>query len=123
LKLWGKPYNSAVPKTPPLKRTMGFVGILVIWLSSSLCLYLLLAFIRVLHKLWWTPIRIQYQMGSQGIKGPSYRLFHGSNKELLNLKKEAMSTPLGLSHDIRSKAQPHIHSWVNKYGNKNDADW
>ena len=97
---------------------MAVVGILVICLSSSLCLYFLLALIRVLHTLWWTPIRIQYQMGSQGIKGPSYRLFNGSTKEILNLKKEAMSRPLGLSHDILSKAQPHIHSWINKYGNK-----
>lgn len=61
-------------------------------------------------------------MGSQGIKGPSYRLFNGSTKEILNLKKEAMSRPLGLSHDILSKAQPHIHSWINKYG-KNYLQW
>ena len=97
---------------------MGAIGILVICVSSSLCLYFLLALIRVLFKLCWTPIRMQFLMSSQGIKGPSYRSFHGSTKEILNMKKEAMSRPMDLSHDIVSKVQPHIHSWINKYGKK-----
>ena len=92
------------------------VEILVISLTSSLCLYFLLTLIRGLHKLWWTPIHMRNQLNSQGIKGPSYRSFHGSTKEILNMKKEAMSRPMDLSHDIVSKVQPHIHSWVNKYG-------
>ena len=100
------------------KRKMGAIGILVICVSSSLCLYFLLALIRVLFKLCWTPIRMQFLMGSQGIKGPSYRSFHGSTKEILNMKKEAMSRTMDLSHDIVSKVQPHIHSWINKYGKK-----
>ena len=97
---------------------MGAIGVLVICVSSSLCLYILLALIRVLLKLCWTPIRMQFLMGSQGIKGPSYRSFHGSTKEILNMKKEGMSRPMDLSHDIVSKVQPHIHSWVHKYGKK-----
>ncbi|KAM3707070.1 hypothetical protein ACJW30_03G198400 [Castanea mollissima] len=101
---------------------MGVFRILVICVSSSLCLYFLLALIRVLLKLCWTPIRMQYLMGSQGIKGFSYRSFHGSTKEIMNMKKEAMSRSMDLSHDILSKAQPHIHSWVNKYG-KNFLQW
>ncbi|KAK7822137.1 cytochrome p450 cyp749a22 [Quercus suber] len=82
---------------------MGAIGILVICVSSSVCLYFLLALIRVLLKLCWTPIRMQFLMGSQGIKGPSYRSFHGSTKEILNMKKEAMSRPMDLSHDIVSR--------------------
>ncbi|KAM4121311.1 hypothetical protein ACJW30_03G198500 [Castanea mollissima] len=101
---------------------MGALGILVICVSSSLCLYFLSALIRVLLKLCWTPIRMQYLMGSQGIKGPSYRSFHGSTKEIMNMKKEAMSRSMDLSHDILYKIQPHIHSWVNKYG-KNFLQW
>ncbi|XP_065622463.1 cytochrome P450 CYP749A22 [Quercus suber] len=101
---------------------MGAVEILVISLTSSLCLYFLLTLIRGLHKLWWTPIHMKNQLSSQGIKGPSYRFFHGSTKEIFNMKKEAMSRPMNLSHDIFSTILPHVHSWVDKYGN-NYLQW
>ncbi|KAK4598908.1 hypothetical protein RGQ29_016096 [Quercus rubra] len=89
---------------------MGVVEILVISLTSSLCLYFLLTLIRGLHKLWWTPIHMKNQLSSRGIKGPSYRFFHGSTKEIINMKKEAMSRPMNLSHDIFSTILPHVHS-------------
>ena len=95
---------------------MGAIGIFAIFLSSSLCLYFVLALIRLVHKLWWNPIRIQHQMRLQGITGPSYRFLHGSNNDILNMKNEAKNRPMGLSHDMMPKVQPHIHSWVNKYG-------
>ncbi|KAM3707056.1 hypothetical protein ACJW31_03G196000 [Castanea mollissima] len=98
------------------------IGILSICLSCSLCLYLVLALIRQLNKLWWTPIRIQHQMHSQGINGPPYKFFYGSNKDISNMKKEAMVKPMDLSHDILYKAQPHIHAWIKKYG-KNFLLW
>ncbi|XP_050270651.1 cytochrome P450 CYP749A22-like [Quercus robur] len=101
---------------------MGAVRIFAIFFSSSLCLYIVLALIRVVHKLWWTPIRIQHQMRSQGITGLPYRFVGGSTKEILNMKKEALSRPMGLSHDLLSRVQPHVHSWVNKYG-KNFLQW
>ena len=97
---------------------MGAIGIFAIFLSSSLCLYFVLALIRLVHKLWWNPIRIQHQMRLQGITGPSYRFLHGSNNDILNMKNEAKNRPMGLSHDMMPKVQPHIHSWVNKYGNQ-----
>ena len=59
-------------------------------------------------------------MRLQGITGPSYRFLHGSNNEILNMKSEAKNRPMGLSHDMMSKVQPHIHSWVNKYGNQKE---
>ncbi|XP_050277585.1 cytochrome P450 CYP749A22-like isoform X3 [Quercus robur] len=98
------------------------VEILVIGLTSSLCLYFLLTLIRGLHKLWWTPIHMRNQLSSQGIKGPSYRFFHGSTKEISNMRKEAISRPMNLSHDIFSRILPHVHSWVDKYG-KNYLQW
>ncbi|XP_004295658.1 PREDICTED: secologanin synthase-like [Fragaria vesca subsp. vesca] len=55
-------------------------------------------------------------MGLQGIKGPSYRLVHGNAKEILNMKKEAMSRSKGLSHDIFPALQPQYHSWFKTYG-------
>ena len=96
------------------------VRIFAIFFSSSLCLYIVLALIRVVHKLWWAPIRIQHQMRSQGITGLPYRFVGGSTKEILNMKKEALSRPMGLSHDLLSRVQPHVHSWVNKYGNQKE---
>ena len=89
---------------------MGAVEILVISLTSSLCLYFLLTLIRGLHKLWWTPIHMKNQLSSQGIKGPSYKFFHGSTKEIINMKKEAMSRPMNLSHDIFSTILPHAQA-------------
>lgn len=97
---------------------MGAIEIFAIFLSSSLCLYFFLALIRLVNKLWWTPIRIQHQMRSQGITGPSYRFVCGSTKKILNMRNEATSRPMDLSNDILSKVQPHVHSWINKYGNQ-----
>ncbi|KAK7859878.1 cytochrome p450 cyp749a22 [Quercus suber] len=98
------------------KEKIGAVEILVISLTSSLCLYFLLTLIWGLHKLWWTPIHIKNQLSSQEKKGPSYRFFHGSTKEIFNMIKEAMSRPMNLSHDIFPTILPHVHSWVDKYG-------
>ena len=96
---------------------MGAVGIFAIFLSSSLCLYFVLALIRLVNKLWWTPIRIQHQMRSQGIAGP-YRFVCGSTKKIFNMKNEAKCRPMDLSNDKMSKVQPHVHSWINIYGNQ-----
>ncbi|VVA24216.1 Hypothetical predicted protein [Prunus dulcis] len=101
---------------------MTALGGLIIILPSFLCLLLVLAFIKILHKLWWTPIRIKKLMALQGIKGPSYRFIYGNTKEISNMKKEVMGRPQILSHDILSVVQPHIHSWTKIYG-KNYLQW
>ncbi|KAB2603877.1 cytochrome P450 CYP749A22-like [Pyrus ussuriensis x Pyrus communis] len=95
---------------------MKSVGGTVIVLSSLLCLLLLLALIKIFHKLWWTPIRIQNLVALQGIKGPSYRFVHGNTKEISSMQEEAMRRPKSLSHDIFSQVQPHIHLWTKTYG-------
>lgn len=91
---------------------------MVIYLSSCLCLLFLLFVIKLLNKIWWTPIRIQSQMRSQGIKGPSYKFFHGNNKEITNMKNEMImsSSPMQLSHQIFPITEPHIYSWIKLYG-------
>ncbi|PPS05164.1 hypothetical protein GOBAR_AA15486 [Gossypium barbadense] len=38
------------------------------------------------------------------------------------MRKEAMSKPKALTHDIFPKTQPHIYSWIKKYG-KNFVYW
>ena len=86
-------------------------------LSSLLCVFLVFVLIKILHKLWWTPTRIQKMMKAQGIKGPPYRLIHGNTKEISDMKKEVMRRPKNLSHDIVSGVVPHIHSWSQIYGN------
>ncbi|KAH7515808.1 hypothetical protein FEM48_Zijuj10G0065600 [Ziziphus jujuba var. spinosa] len=90
--------------------------------SSFLVLLLVLTLIKIFHKLWWFPIRVQYFMRSQGIKGPSYRFIYGNTKEMLSMKQEAMATPMGLSHAIFPKVLPDIDFWVNIYG-KNYLQW
>lgn len=87
-------------------------------LLGLLLLFLCLALLRVVYKLWWEPIRVQRMMAAQGIKGPPYSFLHGSNKEIIRMRKEAMERPMDyyLSHDILPRIQPHIHTWINTYG-------
>ncbi|KAK9003503.1 hypothetical protein V6N11_061062 [Hibiscus sabdariffa] len=86
------------------------------------CSFFLLAVIKFLYDYLWLPLRIQHILNSQGIKGPPYRLIHGNSKEVVKMKKEALSKPMGLTHDIFPKLQPHHYSWTNKYG-KNYLFW
>ncbi|KAA8532860.1 hypothetical protein F0562_033023 [Nyssa sinensis] len=61
-------------------------------------------------------------MKSQGIKGPSYRFIYGNIQEVMNMRMESMSRPMGLSHQIFLRIQPHMYSWVKIYG-KNFLGW
>nr|XP_027088523.1 cytochrome P450 CYP749A22-like [Coffea arabica] len=65
-----------------------FVGFVLI--------YILFALIKVLHIIWWKPMRIQHRLESQGIKGPPRSILHGSPRELLKKKENTTN----LSHDI-----------------------
>ncbi|KAK3039789.1 hypothetical protein RJ639_027102 [Escallonia herrerae] len=94
---------------------MGTMRTSIVFLCGTLFLYLLFIFIKLLHKVWWTPIQIQQAMRLQGIKGPSYRFLYGSTKEILKMRKESNGKPLELSHYIFPKIQPHLHSWINIY--------
>ncbi|XP_028959663.2 cytochrome P450 CYP749A22-like isoform X1 [Malus domestica] len=101
---------------------MSSLGGIVVILSSFLCVFHVFVLIKIVHKLWWTPTRIQKMMKAQGIKGPPYRLIHGNTKEISDMKKEVMRRPKNLSHDIFSVVVPHIHSWSQIYG-KNYLQW
>ncbi|KAE8710157.1 Malectin/receptor-like protein kinase family protein, putative isoform 1 [Hibiscus syriacus] len=57
---------------------------------------------------------MQYQLRKQGIKGPSYKFIHGNNKEILEMRNEALTKPLGLSDDILPRVLPHVYTWKNK---------
>ncbi|KAG5532689.1 hypothetical protein RHGRI_027098 [Rhododendron griersonianum] len=97
---------------------MGVLQNIIILLSCSLCLCLVLFLIKLLHRTWWTPIRIRRAMSSQGIRGPPYRFIHGNTKEVLNMRTATMSRPMDLSHNIFPRLQPHLHSWLDIYGKK-----
>ncbi|OMO68262.1 Cytochrome P450 [Corchorus olitorius] len=92
-------------------------------LTGSLCLHLLIVVIKILHKYWWTPLRIQHEMNLQGINGPPYKFIHGNTKEDMKMKQEALSKPMAtLSHDILPRAQPQVQARLNLYG-KNYLSW
>ncbi|KAL5854172.1 hypothetical protein ACOSQ4_003974 [Xanthoceras sorbifolium] len=78
---------------------------LLIYLSGFLCLLLVLVvrLISFIYRMWWRPIRIQSQMRSQGIKGPSYKFIRGNNKEIMDMREQVMMsivTEPGLIKDI-----------------------
>ncbi|OMO72125.1 Cytochrome P450 [Corchorus olitorius] len=96
---------------------------LALLLTGSLCLLLVVALIKTLHKFWWTPLRIQHAKNLQGINGPPYKFIQGNNKETLKLRKEALSKPMAsLSHDILPRAHAHVYARINLYG-KNYLSW
>ncbi|PPR92350.1 hypothetical protein GOBAR_AA28311 [Gossypium barbadense] len=80
------------------------------------------ALMKFLYDYLWIPLRIQRMLNSQGIKGPPYRFIHGNNREIAKMRQEASSKPMALTHDIFPKVQPHIYSWINKYG-RNYLHW
>ncbi|KAL4586428.1 hypothetical protein LXL04_011064 [Taraxacum kok-saghyz] len=99
------------------------IGYVAGFLASFLFLYLILMLVKFLHKVWWMPIRIQHAMNSQGIKGPSYRFFHGNTKEISNMRLISMGRPMDhLSHEIFPRILPHVHLWSNLYG-RNFLNW
>ncbi|XP_057481380.1 cytochrome P450 CYP749A22-like [Actinidia eriantha] len=101
---------------------MGVLQTIAIFLSCCVCLYLLLLLIKLLNKIWWTPIRINRLMSSQGIRGPPYRFIYGNTKEIHKMLTASMSSPMDVSHHMLPRLQPHIHSWLNIYG-KNFLIW
>ncbi|XP_030449666.2 cytochrome P450 CYP749A22-like [Syzygium oleosum] len=96
---------------------------LVIFLSSLFLFLVIWSLAKLLHKLWWKPLRIQRMMAQQGITGPPYRFLHGSTKETIKMKKEVRNTPMSnLSHDVFPKIQPEVNTWIDTYG-RNYLSW
>ncbi|KAI8527477.1 hypothetical protein RHMOL_Rhmol12G0078400 [Rhododendron molle] len=102
-----------------LSLVLGTGAMITTFLSSGLCIFLLVVLVRFLHKVWWTPIRIRHIMASQGIKGPAYRFLHGNTKEIIRMRGESISTPMDFSsHHIFARLLPDIHAWKQLYGIK-----
>ncbi|KAL2546267.1 Cytochrome [Forsythia ovata] len=84
----------------------------------SICLFfILLIVVRFLFNIWWIPFRVKNVLRLQGLKGPAYKFIHGNTKEIIEMKKQAMSNPMDLSsHDIFPRIQPHFYTWMKLYG-------
>ncbi|TYJ14754.1 hypothetical protein E1A91_A10G138500v1 [Gossypium mustelinum] len=95
---------------------------LLILLATSLLIYSLIVLLKVLYDYWWVPLRIQHFLNSQGLRGPPYKFIHGCNKQINKMRSEALSKPMGLTHDILPRVFPHYYSWINLYG-KNYLSW
>ncbi|XP_050237849.1 cytochrome P450 CYP749A22-like [Mercurialis annua] len=96
----------------------------IIYLSCSVvCSFFLSFLIKFLRRVWWTPIRIQSMLRSQGIDGPSYKFIHGNSIEIADMERNASSNPTELSHHLLfPTVLPHIYSWTKLYG-KNFLIW
>ncbi|KAH6837684.1 hypothetical protein C2S53_018947 [Perilla frutescens var. hirtella] len=98
------------------------VGITIL-LSSCLLVYVLLNIVQLIKRVWLNPIRVQYLLSSQGIKGPPRRFLHGNTKEIIDMRRETMGQAMDeISHDIYHRILPHVHSWVEQYG-ANFLNW
>ncbi|KAF2324984.1 hypothetical protein GH714_022082 [Hevea brasiliensis] len=65
----------------------------------------------------WRPYVLTKTFEKQGIRGPSYKLLHGSLEEIKELKKLATETVLDTnSNDITRRILPHYHKWSSQYG-------
>ncbi|XP_050367433.1 cytochrome P450 72A397-like [Argentina anserina] len=89
-----------------------FVSIIVRWAWS------------VLDWLWLKPKKLERCLREQGLKGNSYRFFHGDMKENSVMLTQAKSKPMTLSssHDIVSRFLPFLDQTVKIYG-KNSFVW
>lgn len=85
----------------------------------SICLFFILLIpVRFLYNLWWIPFRVKNILQSQGLKGPAYKFIHGNTKEIIEMKKQARSSPMDVSsHDIYPRIHPHLYLWMKLYGN------
>ncbi|CAL9182815.1 unnamed protein product [Musa hybrid cultivar] len=71
-----------------------------------------------LEFLWWRPKRLEKHFARQGIRGPPYRFFIGSVKEMVGMMLEASSEPMTpqTSHNILPRVLPFYHCWKKIYG-------
>ncbi|XP_012855254.1 PREDICTED: cytochrome P450 CYP749A22-like isoform X1 [Erythranthe guttata] len=90
------------------------IGFLVFGLAI---LYFFSLLAKFLHRVWWAPLRTQYAMELQGIKGPSYKFVRGNTVEISSMKSNSMRGNMELNHDIFSRTMPHFYTWINIYGN------
>ncbi|CAL9129431.1 unnamed protein product [Musa acuminata var. zebrina] len=79
-------------------------------------LLLLVWALRTLNWAWWTPRRLERALRAQGLNGTPYRFPNGDLKENVRLAKEALSTPMPLTHNIVPRVLPFLRRAIDEYG-------
>ncbi|KAF5185683.1 Cytochrome p450 [Thalictrum thalictroides] len=82
-------------------------------ISSSLLLWLA---VKVFYSLWWKPKSLEKQLKQQGIKGTSYKFWHGDLKDYGRMFNEVWSKPLNLTHSIVPYVIPFFNKIVQTHG-------
>ncbi|RZC91561.1 hypothetical protein C5167_027633 [Papaver somniferum] len=91
---------------------MAIVSLMIIISLMMLLWYGFTAF----YSLWWNPKKLEKQLREQGIKGSSYKFYHGHMKESHQLTMEALKKPMNLNHHIAPSVVPFTWKTVQTYG-------
>eukprot|EP01018_Ginkgo_biloba_P022417 Gb_25247 [translate_table: standard] len=93
---------------------------LLLWVmitaAFGCCGLLILLLVKVGRGLWWKPLQMKKHFEFQGIRGPPYKFVYGNMFDMLQMKEQAMSRPMELSHDIIPRALPFYDQWTKRYG-------
>ncbi|XP_051145505.1 cytochrome P450 CYP749A22-like [Andrographis paniculata] len=90
----------------------------VFWISAVFYFFLFRILLRFLDKVWWTPVRLQAKMNSQGVRGPPYRYPHGNAKEISRMSGQFIDKEMEISHNVLPRIHPHVYAWSSVYGSK-----
>lgn len=71
---------------------------------------------RISNWLWFKPKKIEKFLRDQGLKGSSYTFVFGDLKEMVQMRRDAKSKPMNLTHDIAPRVLPFIHKSISTYG-------
>ncbi|PSS19329.1 Cytochrome P450 CYP72A219 like [Actinidia chinensis var. chinensis] len=92
-------------------------GFILKSLVSSCVALVVYCVVRVFYVIWWRPKTLENHLKQQGIRGTSYKLVYGDQKEMTRMMKEAWSKPMALNHRIAPRVTPFFHHMVQTYGN------
>uniref|UniRef100_A0A0E0L8U9 Cytochrome P450 n=1 Tax=Oryza punctata TaxID=4537 RepID=A0A0E0L8U9_ORYPU len=89
----------------------------VVAVAVAVALVLLTWLWTALVQLVWRPYAVARAFGRQGIRGPAYRLFVGSDGEANAMRAAARGDVLDRRcHDIVPRVLPHYRAWMSRYG-------
>ncbi|CAI9296484.1 unnamed protein product [Lactuca saligna] len=71
---------------------------------------------RISNWLWFKPKKIENFLRDEGLKGSSYTFVFGDLKEMVQMRRDAKSKPMNLTHDIAPRVLPFIHKSISTYG-------
>ncbi|KAL3508816.1 hypothetical protein ACH5RR_028217 [Cinchona calisaya] len=85
----------------------------------TLALLILLTWLwKILNSIWFRPKKLERYLRGQGLKGSSYRLWHGDSKDIKTMSIQAQSKTINLQDDMLPYVVPFHNHIVQKYGKK-----